>query len=363
MNIPAEARARQARLTQALAAMAQGADSREPLQLQALRGGSGDPEALVLGLAEADLLEEGQDLLRTLHRSGVDPHWLTAVAARLAPLAAKARLRREAGWQLDSRRTTVRIRYAKEVGALDFDDGDLHALFLSAFRLEGLPLAFDLGKRPRPMLRLELPLPAGALGDAEWLEAVLRAEPREPVTALLARLNARLPDGLRLQRWEVHPSFVSPLGELAETSHWRWSCPRNLLAVAQQRSARFLAAVEFPWEKGGKVEGQKQEKRIDLRPLVKTLQWEGDTLLSVTRQSGAEGSNPLKVHAAILGLEPLALRGLTRVGLDFRPDPRAAQAERYQPKLKNIYEDAVLLAGGSNIILVDEDDDEPIRLG
>ena len=35
---------------------------------------------------------------------------------------------------------------------VDAPDGDIHALFLQAFRLEGLRLTLDLGKRPRPLL-------------------------------------------------------------------------------------------------------------------------------------------------------------------------------------------------------------------
>jgi hypothetical protein len=73
--------------------------------------------------------------------------------------------------------------------------------------------------------------------------------------------------------------------------------------------------------------------------------------------------NPLKMLGAILGVEAQRITGLLRIAVDLKPDPRLGQAERFQPKLKNMYEDAVLLSGGSNIVLVDEDDDEPIRLG
>jgi hypothetical protein len=62
-------------------------------------------------------------------------------------------------------------------------------------------------------------------------------------------------------------------------------------------------------------------------------------------------------------LDPALSVGLVRTGIDLKPDLRLDRAERFVPKLKNMYEDAVLLGGGSNIILVDEDDDEPIRLG
>jgi radical SAM-linked protein len=370
--IPAEALARQARLAEALAGMAAQAPNREPAPLQELRRflaapAEGDLEAGALAIASAlgsaDLAEEGVDLLRSARRTGADPACVQAATAQLAPLAAKAQVRREAGWQMDSRRTCLRLAYAKEGEALDFDDGDLHALFLQALRLEGFLPALDLGKRPRPMLRVALPLPAGAGGRCEWLELTLRADPPGPADAHLARLNARLPPGLRLHGWEPHPAYASPLGELAERSHWRWSCPAPGLEAARARTEAFLAASDWPWEKGGKVEGRKQAKQLDLRPLVEALRWEGTTLFSTTRTIGAESLSPLKVHAAILGLDPAAMRGLERVSVALRPDPRLAQAERFEPKLKNMYEDAVLLAGGSNITLVDEDDDEPIRLG
>ncbi len=177
------------------------------------------------------------------------------------------------------------------------------------------------------------------------------------------RLNARLPEGLRVHRWESHASYASPLSDLVEASHWRWHCPVNQADGARLRSAAFLSAAEWLWEKGGRVEGRKQVKQLNLRPLVTDLRWVGDTLFSTTRTGSSEAGNPLKLHAAILGLEPVALHGLLRLSLDLKPDPRLAQAERFEPKLKNMYEDAVLLGGGSNITLVDDEDDEPLRLG
>ena len=75
------------------------------------------------------------------------------------------------------------------------------------------------------------------------------------------------------------------------------------------------------------------------------------------------GLNPLTALGALLDLPPTAIAGLQRTSIDLRPDARLAQADRFAPKLKNMYEDAVLLAGGSNITLVDEDDDEPLLLG
>lgn len=363
--IPAEAVARKARLASILARMAAAGPSLEAAALQAIRaaleGPPADAATVAAAAVAADLAEEALDLLREARRRGVDPVRIQALASRLEPGAAQAMVRREAAWQLDARRVDIRLAYAKGEPALDLDEGDLHAILLLALRLEGLRVALDLGKRPRPLLQMDLPLPPGAGGLEEWASLTLRAEPREPVPEVLARLNARLPEGFRLQRWELHPPYASAPGELAEAFHWRWACPEPLLSAVQSRTGAFLAAEAWIWEKGGRVEGRKQVRALDLRSLVRDLRWEGTLLRSTT---GAEGTaNPLRLHAAILGLDPADLAGLVRTAIDFRPDPRLARADRFEPKLKNIYEDAVLLGGGSNITLVDEDDDEPLRLG
>lgn len=346
--------------------MEEGSASREPSSLRtlrgALRGERADPAALVQSLVEEDLIEEGACLVRA-DRQSADPQLLQQISALLTPLAARAQKRREATWQLDTRRACVRVGYVKEGEAIDFDEGDVHALFLQVFRLEGIQLALDLGKRPRPALHLELPLPSGAGGLCEWAEVVLRAEPADSPEALMSALNDRLPGGLRIHRWESHPPYASPLADLVEASHWRWTCPADHADDARRRTSTFLSMAEWLWEKEGRIEGRKQVKPLDLRPLVAELRWEGDVLVSTTRTRRSESGNPLKIHAAILGLEPAAVRGLMRQALDLKPDPRLAQAERFEPKLKNMYEDAVLLGGGSNITLVDEDDDEPIQLG
>lgn len=365
-SIPAEALARQARLSALLAAMEQGSASREPAALRALqdalRGEHFDPAALIQSLVEEDLIEEGACLVRA-DRHLADPQSFQQISALLAPLASRSQKRREATWQLDTRRACVRVGYAKEGEAIDFDEGEVHAILLQAFRLEGIRLALDLGKRPRPALHLELPLPSGAGGRCEWAAVVLRVEPAGSPEALMSALSNRLPEGLRIHRWEPHPPYASSLADLAEASHWRWTCPADLANGARQRTRGFLSATEWLWEKEGRIEGRKQVKPLNLRPLVMELRWEGDVLVSTTRTRSSEAGNPLKIHAAILGLEPAALRGLVRLALDLKPDPRLAQADRFEPKLKNMYEDAVLLGGGSNIILVDEDDDEPIQLG
>lgn len=362
--IPAEALARKARLNAAIQAMEAAGPSLEPAPLQELRAAitsrpTRDHDALIAALSIPDLIEEAGDILRTSRRAATDVAFIETLAAHLAPFASKAQQRRSAAWHLDSRRTLVRLQYAKEGGALGFDDGDLHVIFLHAFRLEGLRLALDLGKRPRPLLSVGLPLPSGVGGQAESIDAVFKTEAREGAADLMARLNRRLPEGVRVHQWNSLPTYASPVCELATLSHWRWEPPLEHRIHAKECVAAFLAAEVWAWDRAG----SKGDAPLNLRHLVPDMRWEGDALCFSTRMGVFHALNPAKVLMAILNLGLPCPSGLVRTGVDLKPDARLVQAERFEPKLKNMYEDAVLLGGGSNIVLVDEDDDEPIRLG
>ena len=340
------------------------APSREPVLLAALRAALAEKETLdteswVTSVQKQNLLEEAAELLRTSGREGPGVALAADLSRRIAPLARAALVRRTALWQLDGHRTAYRITYTKEESALGFDDGDVHGLFLQALRLEGLPLALDLGHRPRPLLVSGLPLPAEALSEGETLDAVFKREPAEAVDVLLAALNQRLPPGLWVRRWDPLPNHASPVAELALQAFWSWTVPIALLPRVEAAVVAFQAAEAWPWDRGG----TRTEAPLDLRRILGAWAWTGRSLSFRQRLGEHLALNPLKALGAVLGLEPAALAGLRRTGVDLKPDPRLARGDRYAPKLKNMYEDAVLLAGGSNITLVDDDDDEPLRLG
>ncbi len=362
--IPAAALARRGRLQSALERMETLGPNREPACLQALRtfiegGAAADLEPVLAAVRAAGLAEEASERVRSLRPETENQEAAKTLALRLAPLAAAEQQRRAARWQLDTRRTLIRFTFAKETGALDFDDGDLHALFLQAFRLEGLLLALDLGKRPRPLLTSGLPLAAGLGSRCEPMDAVLKREPPEDSAELMTRLNGRLPEGLRIEQWMSLPGYATAPSELARLSRWTWKVDPGLRTRAEAGTAAFLQASTWPWERGP----GKSETPLDLRRVIPDMRWTDAGLDFTTRMGPHLAVNPLKLLGAVLGLEPADITGLVRTGVDYDPDPRLGQADRFEPKLKNMYEDAVLLGGGSNIVLVDEDDDEPTILG
>jgi len=145
--------------------------------------------------------------------------------------------------------------------------------------------------------------------------------------------------------------------EIALRACWRWDCPADLLEPAQAKMDAFMRASHFEIEKTGKVEGRKMLKRIEVRHVVEHLAWEGDSLFFSTRLQAGEAPSPLKLLGGILGVAPDQIQGLTRLKVVLGQDPRLEQSEKYEPKLHNIYEDAVLLEGPGNLEFIDDDDD------
>ncbi len=366
--IPPAAQEKEARLEAALTAMAEACPSLEPPSLLAFRiaveaGDGVSARQEWAGVLAGDCVEEAAIILRDMRRESVWNGELEGLLREVTQKAEAALRKRSATVQLDAHRSAARLAYSKASPALVFDAGDLQRILLRAFRLEGVRVALDLARHPRPILQMGPPLPSGVGGKEEWADVQLRREPEAGGHELIARLNRRLPEGIRLLRWQVQPTYATPVAELAEASTWSWPCPEADQRDVRDRMAAFLAADRFLWDKTGKVGGQKQGKQVDLRPMVLSMDLEDGVLRFRTDDAHLGSTNPLKLVGAILEREPASIEGLVRIGTSLRRDARLDQGDRYEPKLSNLYEDAVLLTGGSNITLVEEDEDEPLRLG
>lgn len=338
----------------------------EPLQSELLRRWdealAGPPdqmlEHLIRDLEKEGLLEEAWSRFRrsSCHRKAAWAVW----RRRLDVRAGVARARRQQREQLDAQRCQLRIRYARGPALKDLHPGAFHALLLATLQAAGVDLAMSLEKSPRPLLAMGHPLPLGATGLGEWADATVNQAPRD---AWLAVANGAAPEGLALLEAVPLPPYAQSALELSRASRWFWPWPGGGRAEAEARTAGFLAADAFEIEKGGKVGGQKTVKRVDVRNLVESMAWEAGGLAFTTRILHGEALNPARLLAGILGVEAAAITDLERRSVELAPDPRLQQQDRFAPKLKNIYEDAVLLGAGGNITLVDEDDDEPLVLG
>ena len=315
-------------------------------------------EELFLELERQALLEHALAVLRKLT---ADPAW-ELFRSRLKAAVAKARDKRMNRWQTDPRRKTLRIRFEASGPACRQHPPALAAQLAMALLDAGLPLAMGLEKTPRPALHLAQPLPLDVPGRGEWADAVLTEAAGTPLAELPARINLTAPEGLRVLECLGVPNYATPVADLCREAAWSWHCASDP-AVARAGTQAFLDADTFGMDKPGKTDGQKGVKRVEIRSLVTAMAWEGPRLDFRTRLASGQAPNPRKLLGAILGLEPASITGLERVALVLAEDPRLLQADRFEPKLHNMYEDAVLLDSGSHIVIVEGDDDDPIVLG
>lgn len=317
-------------------------------------------EELLPALEEAGLLEHALSLLRS---EGAGRAW-EPFRGRLKAAVAASRERRMQRWQADPHRRTLRFLFEAAGPACAQHPPALAAALAKAFLDAGLPLAMGLEKSPRPVVHLGHPLPLEVPGRGEWADAGFTQPVSTPMDELPVRLNAHAAEGLRFLRCETVPNYATPVAELCRSARWRWRCPALLLDEARAKVDVFLQAATFELEKPGKTGGQKGVKRIEIRALVEAMTWQGCCLDFTTRIALGQAPNARKLLGAILGLEPAAVADLERLGLDLAEDPRLQQAERFEPKLHNMYEDAVLLDSGGHIQIIDGDeDDEPLVLG
>jgi radical SAM-linked protein len=327
-----------------------------------IEGGVPDLETFqsLLGVLEEARQLEHALLLFKQARLGPGP-W-EAPLAILKAAVARSRARRMSLWQVDPHRRTLRLRFEVRKSASGLRPPELVATLARLLMEAGLPVAMGLEKTPRPAVHLGHPLPLGVEGWGEWADVGLQEEPDGPLEGLMELVNFHAPEGLRLLQGVFVPNFASPVSDLCRQAHWRWECPEDLLDSARERMAAFLAADRFELEKPGKVDGQKGAKRLDIRPLLAGLQWDGPHLTFQTCIGAGAAPNPRKLLAGILGGAPEAILALVRTDVELREDPRLLQAEKYAPKLHNMFEDAVLLHAGSNIRIVDEDDEGSVIL-
>lgn len=281
----------------------------------------------------------------------------------LEAAAARARHSRAADWHLDSGRLHFRLRYGRGEALANLNPGAFLSALCSVFERAGFPLALGLGRQPRPLLTLGHPLPLETVGLEEWADVVVQRRPEGEPSEWLARLRQAAPEGLTLAVLEAVPPYATPVLELSREALWAWPCPPALLPQARARLQAFMAGDSFHLEKSGKAEGAKVPKRVEVRPLVLSAAWEDATWVFTLRIAPGEALNPRKLLAGILGCEAADIRGLVRRKVVLAADQRLEQAERFESKLKNIYEDAVLLGGDATLVIVDEDDEEPLILG
>lgn len=290
-------------------------------------------------------------------RSGAQREGWNRLRTGIEAAVERARALRMQRWQLDPGRRTLRFCFEVRPPACELNPSALLHALVQSFLEAGLPLAMGLEKVPRPVVSLGPPLPLGAQGAREWVDCGLREPSPVPAQDWPARLAPHCPAGLRILEGCLVPNHGSSLLDLARRARWQWSCPDALLDLARTRLEAFLSASSFEIEKTGKVEGRKGVKRIEVRSSIQDMAWRGNVLTFTMPIQPGEVPSPPKLLAGILGVDPGQIKNLTRLEVILGEDPRLEDAHKYETKLHNIYEDAVLLESDGLVQLVEDDDE------
>jgi radical SAM family uncharacterized protein/radical SAM-linked protein len=249
--------------------------------------------------------------------------WLSAGGEALAPVVdARAQTA-----QARIRLTYTKLGRARFIGSLE-----LTTLFHRAARRAGLPIAFSQGYHPLPRFAFGPALPLGLESSGEFVDI----DVTEPLSAdaVRERLNAQLPEGMRIVAAEAIPLRGTSIS--AQIAAFRYHVDvRHLFngdggAHFRERLAAFRSAADFQLVKHAK--GTKGAHRaINARPFVAALQMNDAGLIDTTILYGTSGTlKATDLLGAILGLDPQDARALpvhkieTICHGDLRPTAAAA---------------------------------------
>ena len=201
----------------------------------------------------------------------------------------------------DTRRETVRFRYAKDAPLRFLSHLDVLQELVRTFRRARAPLVLSEGYMPRPRLSAGPSLATGWTSDCEWVDLELGgAWDADRLAGLLQQLNRCAAPGLRFLAAGV-PSRSASLSALIERSTFRATFPEPpfepAFAALDAGCRAFLSrdAVPFIRERGGR------RYTVDLRPLVHDLAaLDGHTVALEVRTADNGSVKPTELLEAAL---------------------------------------------------------------
>lgn len=182
---------------------------------------------------------------------------------------------------------------------------DLTRTLIRAFNRSELPLKFSKGFHPMPDLSFGPALPLGVEGCEEWLDFCALVD-RDPAQ-LLAELNAHMSENLRFTSLQKIPTKSAALFQAIDTAAYSIALDGEKLAplLRERGVAEELGELELHQrvvdellarpEIVATVKRKGKERRIDIRPLIKSIELvNGERPLSLRVVVGAGASGNLR---------------------------------------------------------------------
>jgi radical SAM family uncharacterized protein/radical SAM-linked protein len=198
-------------------------------------------------------------------------------------------------------RARVRVTYEKLERARFIGNLELTTLFYRAARRARLPVAFSQGHHPLPRFAFGPALPLGTESECEFLEIDLTEDLRAQDVG--NALDDQLLPGLRVVAAEQAPLRGQSVASMIAAFRYRidlgFQVAHRSIPSVSERLTAFIAASTFPLRKHSK----REERTINARPFVSTLQWNTNMMIETTILFDNRGTlKPGDLVAAILEL-------------------------------------------------------------
>ena len=194
----------------------------------------------------------------------------------------------------------LRAQFCKEGNAIWISHLDLMRVLQRSFRRAGLLLKHSQGFTPHPALSLALPLSVGVASQCEIMDFELENEESVEISSLAERLNAVLPEGIRI--YEVYQSG----GKVRELSFLKveitMEYDRGIPADLESVLAQYFSCSEILMEKrtkSGATVTQNIREMIKQIVIAPSLHHENAEELQLVICAQNPSLNPAQVMAAI----------------------------------------------------------------
>ena len=215
---------------------------------------------------------------------------------------------------------SVRLWYEKKGLTIYTSHLDMNRCFTRAVRMAGIPLWYTEGFNPHPYMTFLLPLPLGTVGVREPVD--IRTEQDMPKEEIMARLNAVLPDGIKIV------DVTDPVNKVNEIVSARYIV--DMVFANEGEAEGFAAGVNAVME-SGELMAEKRSKRgiktVNLCEMVSSFSAESEgvnvsinTVLATGTQVNLNATLLVDTLCNEFGADPEKIR-ITRTDI-YMPESR-----------------------------------------
>ncbi len=197
-------------------------------------------------------------------------------------------------------RLRYRVRYSKSGRVRFLGHLDLGRTMLRALRRARVPLVYSRGFNPKPRVGFGPALGVGVASDSEYLDL----ETRRPLAGdALERINAVLPDGLRLHALRELPRGVAALGDSVRAARYRVEVSDASRLESALRTFESAASLPVRRERKGRL------REFDLKRELLEIDRVGEHTLRLTLTLGG-GAATVRPEEAVAAILPEAATGV-----------------------------------------------------